>query len=61
MVEIVRARFKAIRYVRPKYSCAKCQAIVQPAAPSRPIARGVSDPGSLAHIPLSKFADHLAL
>ncbi len=61
MLEIVPARFKVIRHVRPKYSCAKCQAIVQAAAPSRPIARGLAGPGLLAHILVSKFADHLPL
>jgi transposase len=38
VLEIVPARFKVIRHVRPKYACAKCQAIVQAAAPGRPIA-----------------------
>lgn len=61
MLEIVPARFKVIRHVRPKYSCAKCQAIVPAAAPSRPIARGLAGPGLLAHILVSKFADHLPL
>jgi len=61
VLEIVPARFKVIRHVRPKYSCSKCQTITQAAAPSRPIARGLAGPGLLAHVMVSKFADHLPL
>ncbi len=51
--------FKVIRHVRPKLSCTSCYCIVQAPAASRPIARGMSGPGLLAHVPVSKFADHL--
>jgi transposase len=61
VLEIVPARFKVIRHVRPKYACAKCQAIVQAAAPGRPIARGLAGAGLLAHVLVSKYADHLPL
>jgi len=39
--------FRVIRHVRPKLSCGKCERIVQAAAPSRPIARGLAGPGLL--------------
>lgn len=61
VLEIVPARFKVIRHVRPKYSCSRCQTITQADAPSRPIARGLAGPGLLAHVMVSKFADHLPL
>ena len=61
VLEIVPARFKVIRHVRPKYACAKCQTIVQAPAPGRPIARGLAGPGLLAHVLVSKYADHLPL
>ena len=61
MLEYVPARFKVIRHVRPKLSCGKCDAIVQAEAPSRPIARGLAGPGLLAHVLVSKYADHLPL
>jgi len=61
MLEYVPARFKVIRHVRPKLSCAACDRIVQAPAPSRPIARGVAGPGLLAHVLVSKYADHLPL
>jgi hypothetical protein len=57
----VPARFKVIRIVRPKLSCANCEHIVQAPAPSRPIDRGLAGPGLLAHVLVSKFSDHLPL
>jgi transposase len=61
MLEYVPARFKVIRHVRPKLSCTKCDNIVQAEAPSRPIARGLAGPGLLAHVLVSKYADHSPL
>jgi len=61
MIEYVPGRYRVIRHVRPKLSCAACQTIVQAAAPSRPIARGLAGPGFLAHVLVSKYADHLPL
>jgi transposase len=61
MLEYVPARFKVIRHVRPKLSCAKCDVIAQEETPSRPIARGLPGPGLLAHILVSKYADHQPL
>jgi len=61
ILEYVPEHFKVVRHVRPKLSCARCQRIVQAAAPSRPIARGLAGPGLLAHILVSKYADHLPL
>ena len=61
MLEYVPGRFKVIRHVRPKLSCNACQNIVQPAAPSRPIERGLAGPGLLAHVLVSKYSDHLPL
>jgi len=61
MLEYVPARFQVIRHVRPKLSCAACDRIVQAPAPTRPIARGLAGPGLLAHVLVSKYADHLPL
>jgi len=61
MLEYVPEHFKVVRQVRPKLSCARCQRIVQAAAPSRPIARGLAGPGLLAHVLVAKYADHLPL
>ncbi len=60
-LEYVPASFRVIRHVRPKLACTCCDHITQPAAPSRPIERGLAGPGLLAHVLVSKFADHLPL
>src|SRR5215472_6472935 len=61
VLEYVPARFKVIRTVRPKLSCACCSRIVQELAPNRPIDKGLAGPGLLAHVLVSKYADHLPL
>jgi transposase len=61
MLEYIPSRFKVIRHVRPKLACARCDKIVQANAPSRPIARGMAGPALLAHVLVSKYADHLPL
>jgi transposase len=61
MLEYMRASFKVLRHVRPKLSCDACDRIVQAPAPSRPIDRGLAGPGLLAHVLVSKYADHLPL
>lgn len=60
-LEYVPEHFKVIRKVRPKLACARCDKIVQAEAPSRPIERGIAGPGLLAHVLVSKYADHLPL
>ena len=61
MLEYVPAHFKVIRHVRPKFACARCECIVQAAAPARPIERGLPGPALLAHVLVGKFCDHLPL
>jgi transposase len=53
--------FRVIRHVRPKFACSKCEIVVEAPAPSRPIARGLAAPGLLAHVLVSKYADHCPL
>lgn len=53
--------FRVIRHVRPKFACSCCDSIVQAPAPNRPIDRGIAGPGLLAHVLVSKFADHVPL
>jgi transposase len=60
-LEYVPARFKVIRTVRPKLSCACCSRVVQEPAPDRPIDRGLAGPGLLAHVLVAKYSDHLPL
>jgi len=61
MLEYVPANFKVIRHVRPKFACSKCNQVVQAPAPSRTIARGLAGPGLIAHVLVSKYADHCPL
>jgi transposase len=61
VLEYVPARFKVIRTIRPKLSCACCSRIVQEPAPHRPIDKGLAGPGLLAHVLVAKYADHIPL
>ena len=61
ILDYVPARFRVIQHVRPKLACPACERIVQVEAPSRPIERGLAGAGLLAHVLVSKYADHLPL
>jgi transposase len=60
-LEYLPESFKVIRHVRPKFTCTGCDRIVEAPAPSRPIERGLAGPSLLAHVIVSKYADHLPL
>ena len=60
-LEFVPGRFRVRRIIRPKFSCRCCEKIAQASLPSRPIERGRPGPGLLAHVLVSKYADHLPL
>ena len=60
-LEYVPARFKVIRTVRPKLACRHCDGVLQVSAPVLPIEHGRPGPGLLAHVLVSKYADHLPL
>lgn len=61
VLEYVPASFKVVRHIRPKFSCRKCEAITIAPMPSLPIERGRPGAGLLAHVLVSKYADHLPL
>jgi transposase len=60
-LERIPATYKVIRHVRPKFACAGCERVVEAPAPARPIERGLPGPGLLAHVLVSKYADHQPL
>ena len=60
-LEYVPESFKVIRHMRPKFTCTGCDRVVEAPAPSRPIERGLAAPSLLAHVTVSKYADHLPL
>ena len=61
ILEYIPANFKVIRHVRPKFACKQCERIVEAPAPSRTIERGFAGPGLIAHVLVSKYADHCPL
>ena len=60
-LEYVPGRFVVNRFVRPRKVCSGCEAFIQAPLPTRPIERGRPGPGLLAHVLVSKYADHLPL
>lgn len=61
-LEIIPAQPKVVVTIRPKYACPKKQGgIVQAAAPVHLIEGGLPTEGTLAHIGVSKYADHSPL
>ena len=60
-LERIPASYKVIQHVRPKFACGACEQVVQAPAPARPIDQGLPGPSLLAHVLVSKFADHLPL
>jgi transposase len=61
-LDIVPAQLKIIVTRRPKYGCRACEgAVVQAPAPNRPIDGGMATEALIAHVIVSKYADHTPL
>ena len=61
-LDIVPAQFRVIVTRRPKYACRSCEEIVvQAPAPARLIEGGIPTEATVAHVLVSKYADHLPL
>ncbi|MCK8462807.1 IS66 family transposase [Aliiroseovarius sp. S1339] len=59
-LDIIPAQFRVIVTRRPKYSCRSCtNGVVQAPAPARLIAGGMPTEATVAHVLVSKYADHL--
>ncbi|RJF86459.1 IS66 family transposase [Oleomonas cavernae] len=61
ILDYIAAKLKVVETARLKKSCRCCEKIVQPAAPTRPLRRGMMGANLLAHIIVSKFDDQLPL
>jgi len=62
MLDFVPAHVRVRVVRRPKYGCRACgEAVVQAPAPERPINGGLATEALLAHVLVSKYADHLPL
>ena len=65
-LDIIPARIRVIRHIRPKYACRNCEGVeddgptvkIAP-VPPQIIPKSIAGPGLLAHILTGKFIDHL--
>ena len=61
-LDVVPAQLQVIVTIRPKYACRQCEeGVTQALAPAHLIEGGLPTEGLLAHVLVSKFADHLPL
>ena len=61
-LDIVPAQLRVIVTVRPKYACRACtDGVRQAPAPAALIEGGLATEGAIAHVLVSKYADHLPL
>jgi len=61
-LDIIPAQFRVIVTRRPKYACRACTGgITQAPAPARLIQAGLPTEATIAHVLVSKYADHLPL
>jgi len=61
-LDIIPAQFRVLVVRRPKYACRACEdVVVQAAAPARLIEGGLPTEATVAHVLVSKYADHLPL
>ncbi len=61
-LDVIPAQFRVIVTRRPKYACRSCSnGIVQAPAPARLIPGGMPTEATVAHVLVSKYADHLPL
>ena len=61
-LDIIPAQFRVIVTRRPKFACRSCtNGVVQAPAPARLIPGGMPTEATVAHVLVSKYADHLPL
>ena len=61
-LDVAPAQFRVLVVRRPKYACRACEdVIVQAPAPARLIEGGLPTEATVAHVIVSKYADHLPL
>lgn len=60
-LEVRPASFFVKRYIRPRCACVDCENIMQGELPSFAIPKGKAGSSLLAHVLVSKYADHLPL
>ena len=61
-LDVIPAQFRVLVTVRPKLACRACPGtVLQAPAPARLIEGGVPTEGTVAHVLVSRYADHLPL
>lgn len=61
-LDMIPAQFRVIVTRRPKYACRACEeVVVQAPAPARLVEGGIPTEATVAHVLVSKYADHLPL
>jgi transposase len=61
-LDVVPAQFRVLMVRRPKYACRACESgVVQSPAPARLVEGGLPTEAMVAHVLVSKYADHLPL
>ncbi|WP_370647443.1 IS66 family transposase [Polymorphobacter sp. PAMC 29334] len=59
VLDYIPARFEVIRHIRPRLACRACERIMQAPVPPLPIPKARATSALLAHLLVSRFADHL--
>jgi transposase len=61
-LDVIPAQFRVLVVRRPKYACRTCEdVVVQAPAPARLVEGGLPTESTVAHVLVSKYADHLPL
>ena len=61
-LDVIPAQFRVLVVRRPKYACRACEdVVVESPAPARLIEGGLPTEATVAHVLVSKYADHLPL
>ena len=61
MLDWIPAQLRVVRVTRPKCACRACGTLLQAPAPERVLAGSLATPGLIAHVLVSRYADHLPL
>ena len=61
VLDVVPASYRVIKVVRPKFSCACCQNLVQGEAPQRVIPKGLPSAAVVSQVIVDKYLDHQPL